>query len=194
MACFWWHGQYFAFTVLANGLPSAPRVHTKIMKPVFSSLRKIGHNNVSYIDDNLLKGDTREDCAENIFETVQLVDSLGFTVHPEKSVLFPTQEIIFVGFIVNSVSMTIRLRPEKAEDIVKKCLIILSCDKISIRDLAKLIGKMVASEPGVQYAPLFYKPLEIEKDAALKGVCGNFNSEMSLSSEGIDCVKWWISN
>ena len=191
---FWWHGQYFAFTVLANGLSSAPRVYTKIMKPVFSSLRKIGHNNVSYIDDSLLKGDTREECAENIFETVQLVDSLGFTVHPEKSVLFPTQEIVFVGFIINSVSMTIRLTPEKAEDIVKKCLIILSCDKITIRDLAKLIGKMVASEPGVQYAPLFYKPLEIEKDAALKGVCGNFDSEMSLSSEGIDCVKWWISN
>ena len=155
------------------------------MKPVFSSLRKIGHNNVSYIDDSLLKGDTKEDCEENIFETVQLVDSLGFTVHPEKSVLFPTQEIVFVGFIINSVSMTIRLTPEKAEDIVKKCLIILSCDKISIRDLVKLIGKMVASEPGVQYAPLFYKPLEIEKDAALKGVCGNFDSEMSLSSEGI---------
>ena len=53
---------------------------------------------------------------------------------------------------------------------------------------------MAASEPGVQYAPLFDKPLEIEKDAALKGVCGNFDSEMSLSTEGFDCVKCWISN
>ena len=97
-------------------------------------------------------------------------------------------------FIINFVSMTIRLTPEKAEANVKKFFIILCSDKISIRDLAKLIGKMVASEPGVQYAPLFYKPLEIEKDAALKGVCGNSDLEMSLSSEGIDCVKWWISN
>ena len=97
-------------------------------------------------------------------------------------------------FIINFVAMTIRLTPEKAKDIVKTCLIFLCSDKISIRDLAKLIGKMVAIEPGVQYAPLFYQPLEIEKDAALKGVCGNFDSVMSLSSEGIDCVKWWISN
>ena len=52
----------------------------------------------------------------------------------------------------------------------------------------------MASEPGLQYAPLCYKLLGIEKDTALKGVCGNFDSEMSLSSEGIDCVKWWISN
>ena len=153
-----------SFTVLANGLSSAPRVYTKIMKPVFSSLWKIWHNNVSYIHDSLLKGDTKEDCAENIFESVQLVDSLGFTVHPEKNQFFFQHKKLF---LLDLLSMTIRLTPEKAEDIVKKCLIILSCDKISIRDLAKLTGKMVASEPGVQYAPLFYKPLEIEKDAAL---------------------------
>ena len=52
---------------------------------------------------------------------------------------------------------------------------------------------MMPSEPGVEYAPLFYKPLEIEKDVALNGACGNCDSEMSLSTEGIDCVKWWIS-
>ena len=51
---------------------------------------------MSYIDDSLFKGNTKEDCADNIFETVQLVDSLGFTVHPEKSVLFSTQEIVFL--------------------------------------------------------------------------------------------------
>ena len=72
---FWWHGQYFASTVLANGLSSAPCVYTKIMKPVFSSLWKVGHNNVSYINDSLLEFDTEEDCADNIFETVTLVDS-----------------------------------------------------------------------------------------------------------------------
>ena len=31
----------------------------------------------------------------------------------------PIQEIVFVGFVINSVFMTIRLTPEKAEDIVK---------------------------------------------------------------------------
>ena len=36
------------------------------IETVFSSLQKIVHSNVSYIDDSLLKGDTKEDCAENI--------------------------------------------------------------------------------------------------------------------------------
>ena len=33
-----------------------------------------------------------------------------------------------------------------------------------------------------------------EKDAALKRVCGKFDLKMSLYTEGIDCVKWWITN
>ena len=55
--------------------------------------------------------------------------------------------------------MTITLTPEKAEDIVKM-IIILSCEKISIRDLVKLIGKMMPSEPGVQYARSFTNHLK----------------------------------
>lgn len=40
--------------------------------------------------------------------------------------------------------------------------------RITIRKFAQLIGKCVASEPGVQFAPLYYKSLETERDVALK--------------------------
>ena len=135
-----------------------------------------------------------EDCMDNIPDTVQLVDSLGFTVHPDKSVLIPTQEIVFVGFVLNSKSMTVRLTPKKADDIVKMCHVLLKLEFIVIRDLAKFIGKLVASEPGVQYAPLYYKTLEIEKDQALKDSYRDFDKKMVLSQDAISCIKWWISN
>ena len=93
---FHWQNTFYAFTVLANGLASAPRVYTKVLKPVFSSLRKVGFCNSTYIDDSLLKGDDRDSCSENICETLELVDTLGFTVHPDKSILIPTQEIVFI--------------------------------------------------------------------------------------------------
>ena len=53
---------------------------------------------MTYIDDSLLKSDTFSECQDNILDTVKLVDDLGFTIHPEKSVLFPTQEIVFCWF------------------------------------------------------------------------------------------------
>ena len=117
-----------------------------MLKPVFSSLRKIGYSNVTYINDSLLKSEDKHSCTENILETVKLVDELGFTIHPDKSVLIPNQEITFVGFILNSVSMTVRLTPEKANDIVAECSRLLNQKFIHIHDLAKIIGKFVASE------------------------------------------------
>ena len=46
-----------------------------------------------------------------------LMDDLGLTVHPENSVIVPTPCIEFVGFIIKSVDMTVRLSPHKAVEI-----------------------------------------------------------------------------
>ena len=51
--------------------------------------------------------------AGNIRATVALLRELGFTIHPEKSVLVPTQQIIFLGFVIDSVKMTIAPTEER---------------------------------------------------------------------------------
>ena len=191
---FTWKGNLYQFTCLPNGLACGPRQYTKLMKPVFSALRKEGHINVSYIDDTFLQSETFESCQNNISDTLSLVDSLGLTTHPKKSILVPTQCIEFVGFLINSVDMTVRLTERKARDIILMCKDLLSKELVSIREFAQLIGKLVASEHGAMYAPLFYKALEIQKDSELRGACGNFDSSMILSQLSRECLKWWISN
>ena len=76
-----------------------------------------------------------------------LLDNLGFTVHDKKSVLIPTKEITFVGFIFNSADMTVRLPLEKKESILKLCLSINKRSHITIREFSRFIGKVVATEP-----------------------------------------------
>ena len=80
---------------MPNGLSSAPRIFTKLMKPVYSVLRCQGFENVGYIDDTYLKGSTFQDCEKNVSVTVNLLCSLGFTLNREKSVLIPSQSITF---------------------------------------------------------------------------------------------------
>ena len=151
---FVWNGKEYQFCTLPQGLASSPRVFTKLLKPVYASLRKAGHFSTPYIDDSLLKGQTYNDCLGNINDTILLVDKLGFTVHPDKSVVVPTQKISFLDFELNSVNMTIRLTPERAENLLQLCRFVSRQTVITIREFAKLIGKMKASEPGVQFAPL----------------------------------------
>lgn len=112
---FYWDGTLYQFTSLPNGLSSAPRVFTKLLKPVFSYLRKQGFTNVCYIDDIFLQGDSYEECHENVINTSRLTDDLGLTIHPKKSVLRPSTSITFLGFLINSENMTVRLTSEKAK-------------------------------------------------------------------------------
>ena len=191
---FIWDGIIYEYSALANGLSSGPRIFSKLLKPMYAALRKLGHANVAYIDDSFLQSDTYEDCVRNISDTLQLADDLGFTVHKSKSVVVPTQQIVFVGFLLCSVSMTVKLPPEKCQGLIELCKEILGAKTITIRKFAQLIGKCVAAEPGVQYAVLYYKTMEIERDHALKVNRGNFDAKMCISLASRECIQWWIDN
>ena len=191
---FTWGESVYQYTCLPNGLASAPRIFTKVLKPLFSSLRKLGHENVIYMDDSLLASDSVDECNRNIENTVRLMDSLGLTMHPDKSVMIPTQTIEFVGFVLDSCKMTVTLSERKANDIQLHCINMIKNVTISIREFSKLIGKLVAAEPGVKYAPLHYKPLELQRDCELKKNKGNFDKTMTLSQQSTTCLAWWVDN
>jgi len=57
-----------------------------------------------------------------------------------------------------------------------------------------MIGLMVSMFPGVKYAPLFYRSLEIDKIKALNESRENYNSVMILSVTSVIDLKWWIKN
>ena len=191
---FLWDGTCYQFRCLPMGLTSSPRVFTKLLKPIFSRLRQYGFNSVIYIDDTLLQGETYSDCESNIEQTIAMLDYLGFTVHPDKSVLKPTQKIEFLGFSMDSVKMSIELLSEKKQELKEACVALSKKRETTVRDFAKVIGKMVAAEPGVTHAPLYIKSLEIEKDRILKLNKGNFDAKFTLSQGVYSVLNWWINN
>ena len=72
-----------------------------------------GFLSVVYVDESYLQGYNYEDCFSNVLNTIDVLRSLGFTIHLEKSKFIPNQCITFLGFILNSVQMTIALTLEK---------------------------------------------------------------------------------
>lgn len=140
------------------------------MEPVFATLRQLGHLSSGYIDDSWLTGPVWDDCAKNVVDTVKLLDILGFVfvVHPEKSVFILTQKLVFLGFILDSVSMLVYLTPEKALKLKQAATDLLNCKNPTIREVAKVLGLIVSSFPGIAYGPLHYHHLEQDKTTALK--------------------------
>ena len=99
----------------------------------------MGHTCMSNIDDSLLVG-CEFSLQEKLFYTVDTFCSLGFIIHPDKSIFEPTQEIEFLGFLLNSVSMTIRLPTAKASHVKKAGVDLQKQTQIIIRGLAHAIG------------------------------------------------------
>ena len=184
----------YEYTCLPNGLASAPRVFTKLLKPALSHLRKMGHNVIGYIDDLYIQGDTEEECSEAVSATVNLFSELGFLVHNEKSELNPRKQLKFLGFILNSENMTISPSDEKKAKTKSKILEVMNLSLISVRKLAEIIGILVANFPGIEYGPLFYRSLESDKISALKKSHGSFDSKTMLSHESKLELEWWYAN
>lgn len=191
---FIFQGVKYQFTALVMGYSASPRLWTKLMKPVFAYLRSLGHVSVYFIDDSWLFGATFQSCIENVQDTVQLMDRLGLTISQSKSVFIPCTKIVFLGFILCSVSMTVRLTPEKCQDIIELCKEMKKIKRTTIRIFAKLIGKLVAAGPGVEHAPLFTKPLEKIKENQLRIHRGNFDSFMNIPHCIEETLNWWIDN
>ena len=95
-----------------------------------------------------------------IAATKSILEELGFIVHPQKSVLKPTREIAYLGFIINSMDMEISLPTDKVEDVLQACTDLIGKQNPSIRQVAKVIGKVIATFPAVEYGPLHYRDTE----------------------------------
>ena len=98
----------FKFIVLPNGYTEGPRKFTKLLKQPLLLLKKLERVLVaSYFDDLITLDRSYSACSKNIMKIIKLMSSLGFIVHPSKSILFPCPEIEYLGFIINSTNMTL---------------------------------------------------------------------------------------
>ena len=153
---FSWRGTLYEFQCLPFSLCSAPRVFTKLLKPVLARLRHQGVHLIMYLDDMLVMAQSREELEKQLQQITSLLELLGFVVNREKSKLVPTQLIQYLGFLVDSRVMKIGLMEEKVAQMITTCTRVHQKHSLPVWELARLIGKMTATLPAIYQAPLWY--------------------------------------
>lgn len=190
---FCYNNIYYEFNCLPFGLCCAPRIFTKVMRPVVNQLRRKGYTSVIYLDDMLLLEDNYSRCLESVDATRELLLELGLTVNLQKSELIPVKEIRFLGFMFNSANMTLSLPKTKEENL---CMMIQKAIKkrtLSILDTAALVGSLIAASPAVPYSMIYTKQIELEKQNALLKNKGDYDSHMTLSDTSLEDLNWWLN-
>jgi len=117
--------------------------------------------------------------------------SLGFIIHPQKSVFIPSQNLLFLGFVLDSVQMKIYLTNEKVDKLKSICTKLIKAKETTIREVSRALGYMVSSFPGVMYGPLYFRQLEREKTLALRYSKGDYDACMVVSDKAGTELLWW---
>ena len=112
------------FSVSLFGPKSAPRIFTKLLKPVAAFLRKQGYRIiliVIYLDDFLLLASFKEEALRLTRMKLSLLQSQGFLIYWTKSTVSPTQSLTYLGFVISSLNMTIYLPEPKVRRVYAVC-------------------------------------------------------------------------
>ena len=87
-----WKDTLLEFARLPFGLAVAPRLFTKVMKPVVALLRRAGIRLIIYLDDLLFMNQSQVGLEQDMATARYLLENLGFVVNFDKSCFVPTQQ------------------------------------------------------------------------------------------------------
>ena len=153
---------------------------------------------ISRICRRLISARCKAKHSKNVYKTLRKLSScynlLDLLSTPEKSVLKPTQKLTFLGFVLNSKTMTLTLTETKKEKIIKLGEGIINRQYITIRELVQFIGNVVATFEAALTGPLPYRDMETVGITKLKENKGKFDAKIKINMESETEIKWWIEN
>ena len=190
---FLWKDSLMEFACLSFGLASAPRIFTKLMKPVFALLRRSVIRLIIYLDDILFMNQTPTGLQRDMSTAIHLLEKPRFCNKLNKISTEANQTLEFLGFIVDTKNMTLVLPQGKVTAIKDLCSQMLSQTELTVRDITRLTGKLTASIQAIFPAPLHYRQLQGLKNTALQSG-GNYNTKVSLNPACQEELQWWIAH
>ena len=156
-------------------------------------MRRLNVRIIVFLDDMLLMASSIEEDASSQRHLIFILQNLGFLINVKKSLLNPSQTLLFLGVEVNSQEMTLSLPMEKKDKIIKQCKSLIEKQFVSVRELTQIIGRLSSSAIAVLPAPLQYRGMQRQQIRELSSR-GSFDTMIKLSIQAKSELRWWIQN
>ena len=178
------------------GLSNAPYIFTMMMKPVIAHLHHLGIQCVVYLDDFCIWAASREAAIRATATTQRLLESLGFEINLSKSVVEPTQRLVYLGMVFDTTTTTLSVPTEKLAAIRKDARRVLkesAAGTLTVRRLAGLGGKIVATMPALRAASFRRHAIQRCVEFGLRQSGQNWDATVTLSRTALRDVRWWTT-
>ncbi len=148
-------GKAYQYKVLPFGLALAPRTFTKCMDAALAPLRLQGIRVLNYLNNWLILAHSRELVSRHRDIVLHHIRSLGLRMNAKKSVLFPSQQTVFLGVHLDSVQMQARLAPARISNFAACLARFKLGHHVSVSTCRRLLGLMAVASPVLPLGLLF---------------------------------------
>lgn len=178
------------FNSIPFGLTSSPRIFSKVLRPVIIWLRSRGLRITSYLDDIFICDQSPSLLSSSVDLALDTLSDLGFKPNLKKSKLSPSRDLLHLGYLWDTISMTISLPPEKINKTKVLANHLLSLEKVSLRDISSFLGLVISHSNGLDNGSLHFRKIQLQFVAKFKS-CSSWDSCYCLSPAARNELFWW---
>ena len=182
-----WQGQYFFDTRLPFGSRSSPFIFNTFADLLLWILIVVAGVSgvIHYLDDFFLCAPSAEECQANMDTMVSLFTELGIPLADDKTV-GPSQIVTYLGIEIDATSQTIRLPPDKYDELVSMLAAWKERKKCTKRELLSLIGSLSFASKVVKPGRIFLRRL-----IDLSTTVSKLDHHISLNVKSRADIDWW---
>lgn len=188
---FTWKTKLYQFRCLCFGLASAPKVFTKILKPVLSIWRRQGIRCLVYLDDCLFLDSDAKQLQNTIKFCTRMLQNLGFLINWEKSEITPQCKLEFLGLEIDTVSLRFLVPNRKLLNLKSFTAQLIAVNQVQVRDLARFLGLVTSMTIGLAPGSAFARNVQLLLIDSLHK-SGSFDSYVVLTEAARDELKTWL--
>ena len=179
---------YFVDTRLSFEGKRSPEIFNRLTQAVRCIMARKGYNAiVVYLDDFLVIGESREACQAAFDALLSLLRNLGFRINWSK-VVHPTQRLVFLGVLIDTVRCTLSL-PEDKLEALKAFLLEFSLRKRASKGQFQALAGKLNWACRVVYGGRTFLRRILDQTNQLNSP----NAKFKLNKDFYADLDWWLS-
>jgi hypothetical protein len=187
-------GRRLQWTTISFGVSEAPRICTKILRPLIGLLKQLGIRCIIYIDDLLILHQDRTRLARGIAIAMDLLQQqVGLNLKTSKCSFRPSsRQFTCLGFHWDTTTMRVsvpRARLWEAQRTARR-LVKGEGAPTHTRDLARFVGKVTAMTRGILGARRRLVHIQQPLGTAVRE--GGFTGRILLSADSIAALQYMV--
>ena len=182
----------YQFRVMPFGLNIAPRVFTRILRPVHKRLAMEGVQVLMYLDDWLIYAESLEECRKMVATTLAVGAAMGIRFNLPKSHLEPTTSLQWLGLTWESTSSSVSLSPVNRQKCRARIYRALEAATMSRREWSCLLGSLNHAASVIPLGRLRTRRLHLLGDPPFLGMDWDVQIPFPLQLKSL--LRWWVSD